>query len=306
VYHLDRKLDVDTEDGFVGQLFSGYVVLEALCAPKRPTAGILRFGDDTYHPMQDWFEYKGPRPGTRAYMPWHDEIKERAARCRQAAPTGSSLYGLKMQIEPASHDSYPRVSYPNNMLMIAQADQVAGVESGLVKVWKVAVVAQPDESAIGAASNFFLTAQLVYEVQCCIDSGGKRFFPRLTAHRNLEDLVLELVDDHIELPTINEVPASHNGVDTSKLGAHDGIVAGFYQARNMGVLYTRAGKARVHATEVPARGRRRYLVPGERVRFQKLSSPQLTNPKHCDLEPLGRKRVSGFKWQAYGVELMPA
>lgn len=292
VLKQERPLIVE-DDGFLGELASGYAVIEARIAPGAPCYGLLQQSKDSYTIQKDHAMLEGDRDGGK-------------------------LYRLKMVLE-AGATGEPFVSYPNNMLCIAEYgyDRDANVITDRVRLWKVAIVSQE--------SKFFLTVQAAYDTTIFrADGNGKLCIPRLTKHPTLETALLQLLPDaegRVRFPQKTEErgqprlreeffgppriqqPSSAYVWDERPelpcdLGPKHGVVLTYYEARGIGTVLTHHGVARVCSEDVPPRPRRRYLTVGETIRFRKIGKPFL--PKQTEYRP---PRVSRFDRQVFGISI---
>jgi len=283
VYKQHRQLTPEP-DGYVGQLYSGFAVILAVIDPTAdPTIGLFRDGQDHYILQKDWLN----NPRTEAQRQAHT----RYFTDRRFAP-GTKVYGIKMPLRVDEDQAVNTVHYPENMFVLAQyycSNYSNPVSPDYVLVWKVALVSQNGE--------FFLTIQEAYDVMICQSGDSKPHIPRLHGHRQLEQLILANMPEGFRLCTGHADPLPE-GPPVDQLGHDEGIVEGWYAARNMGCIITAKGAARVHWSEVPPRPRRRFLVIGERVRFASLRTPP-PNPR----TEWRKVRKARFQLQACGVEL---
>lgn len=294
VFKQDRPLAVE-DDGFVGELASGYAVIMTRVAPGASCYALLQQARDQYAIQKDHALSEDVTDGTK-------------------------LYRLKTVLE-AGETGEPFVSYPNNMLCIAEYgyDPDADVITDTIRLWKVAIVSQH--------GKFFLTVQPAYDVTIFrADESGKLCIPRLVKHPTLEAALLRLLPDtewrvrfpqktwpkgqsrlretdpysgpaRIEYPlsAYEREPQPEFPCD---LGSKEGFVLSYYEARGIGTVLTEQGVARVSWMDLPPRPRRRYLVPGETIRFRKIGKPFL--PKKTEYRP---GRVSRFERQVFGISI---
>ncbi|TSC61877.1 MAG: hypothetical protein G01um1014106_688, partial [Parcubacteria group bacterium Gr01-1014_106] len=150
VFKQDRPLAVE-DDGFVGELASGYAIIKARVAPGAPCYALLQQDRDQYTIQKDYALVEDILGGTK-------------------------IYQLKVVLE-AGETGEPFVSYPNNMLCFAEygCDLDANIITDRIRLWKVALVSQ--------CGKFFLTVQPAYDVTIfCADGNGKPCIPRFVKH----------------------------------------------------------------------------------------------------------------------------
>lgn len=285
VFKQNRRLAPEA-DGCLGQLWSGYATILAVVDPAADaTIGLLRDGADNYIQQKNWLM----SPDACCHPIAQEKQKKRLAFVADRSfASGSLVYGVKIPLRVNHDRGINVVCYPENMLIVAQLVRYGGQFTGRVHVWKIALISQDE--------NMFLTIDLAYDTIVHRDSRGQIRAPRLRAHRQLEKIIAAGVPADADLPPLEGFtpPAPPKA---SRLAANEGITERWYHARNLGCIITPRGAARVHWTEIPPRPRRRFLVPGERVRFAELRRP----PKN--LVTIWRTaRKAQFKWQAYGVE----
>ncbi len=279
-YKQDRKLDVD-KDGHLGQLCSGHIVLDATIPAGLAFFGFIRHGNDTYMLQKDWVALPD-----QPKKPFQREMKHVVEA--RGLPLGTKVYGTKMPLEVSEDGQENFVSYPNNMLCLAELVMRRGSMTNLVNVWKVAVISQLGE--------FFLTVQKAYEELICVrDDDGELRFPRLARHESLNDLLVGLIPEDAPISPSADYVEPEEDLPNG-LCANEAIVTSFYEARGVGTLVTYDGGERVNVRvgwrDAPKRGGRRFLVLGERVRYEKLDAP------------FQSKRETSFAKQAYGISLV--
>lgn len=289
VYKQNRRLTPE-DDGYVGQLYSGFAVVLAVIDPKQApnikTIGLFRDGQDHYILQKDWLN----NPRTEAQQQAHKTY----LAGRTFAPD-TRVHGIKMPLRVWNYNGHPfnTVHYPENMLVLAQYHTgcPSPNDPGYILVWKVAMVSQNGE--------FFLTVQEAYDLMICQRGQGKLWIQRLQGHRQLEQLILANTPENFQFCTTHEDPLPNGGdIKDLDLGHNEGVVDRWYAARNMGCILTTHGPARVHWSEAPARPRLRFLKAGERVKFTKLEKP----PKNPETE-WRKVRKARFQLQACGVEV---
>ncbi len=292
VYKQGRLIDV-AEDGSMGKLYSGHVVLDATVDPGVPCFGFIRQGSDECRLQRDWAAPGEPK------KPFQKEMQ--AAVAARGLPSGSKVYGIKMPVE-ASTDGQGEsfVSYPNNMLCIAGLVLNGSSPTNLMNVWKVAVVSQ--------GGNFFLTVQLAYDRLQCVDRDGPTF-PRLERHQSFNNLLADwmlmeqLVRPELVIPSGAEYVEEPELQVPHDLQDNEGVVESFYQARGVGTIITYVGDQRITARvgwrDAPKRPLRQFLVPGERVTYEKLDEPFVRSGGR-----FSTPRQTSFAKQAYGISLV--
>lgn len=280
-YKQNRKLVIG-EDGHLGQLRSGYCVLDATIAPGLPFFGFIRHGNDNYMLQRDWAALP-EKPKKR----WQQEIKPIIAA--RNLSEGTKVYGVKMPLEVSSNGQESFVSYPNNMLCLAELVMAGGAMTNLVTVWKFAIISQSGE--------FFLTVQKAYDGLTCVrdDAGGLRF-PRLKRHESFNNLLVSLMPQDAQIPSAADYVEDDDELKADDLAENEGIVTSYYQARQVGTIVTdvdgEQASVRVGWRDVPKRPLRQFLVVGEHVRYERLD------------KPFQSKRETSFGQQAYGISLV--
>lgn len=299
VSHGNRPLEPNV-DGYLGDLASGKLEIRATVAPGALVYGIRRWGDDAYDLQKDCAAAFGLNGGEKVY---------------------TAVTGLEANWET----SEPFVPYPNNLLLLAEFVTDKKVLTNRVHIWRVAVVSQK--------GSFFLTVQKGYDTTAHRDTAGRCVFPRLKAHVQLETILTRLrpnAEGAITFPrrplpdercprnelvradnvaTVADLPPLSAFVPDPeptllKLRTGEAHVLRFYDARGIGTVLTSLGVARVNWRDCPPRERRRYLVSGEQVRFERLGKPKPHRP-HLRFEDdkLRPGRETRFTRQAYGITL---
>lgn len=293
VYKQHRPIEMGA-DGYLGELRSGHIILEATVDPEAHCFGFIRQGSDECRLQRDWAD-ASMRPKNQ----FQEEMQKLIAARGLAA--GTRVFGTKMPIEVSTDgrgESF--VAYPNNMLCIAQCIMNGGLPTNLVNVWKVAVISQ--------GGHFFFTGQLTYDRLQCVDRDGPTF-PRLAKHESLNDLLVGLMRKQESVYSEFEIPSGAEYVEEQELqiptdlGDNEGVVESFYQARGVGTIITYVGdqqiSARVGWRDVPKRPLRQFLVPGERVKYEKLDEPFVR-----EKGKFSNPRQTSFVKQAYGISLV--
>jgi len=280
-YKEHRKLEI-ASDGHLGQLRSGYAVLEATVTAGLPYFGFIRHGDDSYILQKDWAALPD-----QPKKPWQREVKHLVEARNLTA--GTKVYGVKMPLEVSASGQESFVSYPNNMLCLAECVMKDAVWTNLVNVWKIAIVSQFGE--------FFITAQKAYdELKCVRDDDGEIRFPRLARHQSLNELLVGLMPSDAVIPSSADYIEDDDKEWPNGLRENEAIVTSFYEARGIGTLATyddgNLVSVRVGWRDVPKRPLRQFLVPGERVKYDRLDAPYMS------------KRESSFGKQAYDISLV--
>lgn len=190
-------------------------------------------------------------------------------------PGSNKLYELTIPVHQKGTQSGFYVTYPTNNLRLAEQK-----ETGTVQLWEIAVISQN--------GDFFLTIQPTYRVEC-YRHGNIIVYPYFEKWLQMNDYLVSLLPSTVQPGPLDdykvEPPLSTNGYTDN-----EAIVQWFNDAQGLGALVTNKGVARVHWGQVPKRGRRAYLRPGEKVRFQELKPPTQTTA-----------RSTRFKWEATGV-----
>lgn len=333
IWKEDQPL-VPEEDGYLGKLSSGHVLITVEIGPDVPTVALAIAGRDEYRSIrayptleeylsmaqrpkvernlaqlrrweQSWEESRRPRPRRKkkgkaednptteedvatsdlpSFPTYLEQARTRleAALSQPISREQPRVYGKNCQIQANPKSGEPFVTYPDNLLCIAEVIREDGRQTNRARVWRIAVVSQ--------GGNFFVTLQQGYEAACYANpADGVIAFPRFQKHPALNDLLVDLVPDGTHVPTLDEYqedPAPH----VTLTNGHDGVVTSFYDARGVGTILTKRGPARVYWGDCPERPRRRFLVAGERVQVR-LDAPKMT------------KRSSSFELQAYDIRL---
>lgn len=290
VYKQQRLLTPEV-DGYVGRLFSGFaVILAVVDASVQKTICIFRDGQDQYVLQKDLMTIPPLRYGRFPPKPAQQFLMNLLAG--RSFELSTQVYGLRIPLQVDEDRSVNRVSYPENMLMLAQyccGDRSNLTDPDRVRVWKVALVSQLGE--------FFLTVKEAYNVTVFQRGESVLQIPRFAEHRQLEQLLLANAPENFRSCSSHDDQVLGNQT-VKGLASNEGVVERWYDARNMGCILTARGPARVHWSEVPSRPRRRFLVEGERVRIGTLGAPRL-NPR----TDWRKMRKSRFKLQAYGVKV---
>lgn len=280
VFKEDRVLRPES-DGYLGELASGYIILEAEVEPGLPIYGFIRHGDDTYIPQKDWLNL--PEGHEKSPKAWRRGLKDRMAGRKY--PPGTKVYGVKMGLT-GNKQAVPFVGYPNNMLCLAQyaLDQRDMVTDD-VNIWKVAIVSQD--------GKFFLVVDLAYTVTARTDDDGTICYPRfLPKHQSLNDMLVDWAPNGVQYSPRAEFQRDVE-VEPVELGKKEAQVLRFYPARGIATLRLANGNiVRAYHDDMPARPRRQFLVPGEIVRYGHLGVP------------FNGKRDSSFEKQAYKLSLL--
>ncbi len=279
VYRQGIRLDVAPQGG-LGELCSGSVVLEATIPNGDRFFGMLRHGNDSYILQKDWANLP-----ERPRKPWQEEVK-RIVEARNLPPE-TKVFGVKMPVAVSEDGQESFVSYPNNMLCLAELVRRDDALTNLVNLWNIAIISQ--------AGHFFLTVQRTKnEIPCVRADDGELRFPRLNKHESLNKVLVGL------MPSDAPIPSSADYVEPDEdllpeLDENEGIVETFYQARGIGTLLAchrgEIVKARIGWRDAPKRPLRKFLVEGERVKFDRLDVPFETG------------RETSFAKQAYGISL---
>lgn len=280
VFKEERKLPVGTH-GQLGQMSSGHIILDATIPVGSRFSGFIRHGNDTYIAQRDWANL--PEYPKKSFQ---QEMKKVVAA--RSLPAGTKVYGVKMPLEVSDDGQENFTSYPNNMLCLAELVMDSGKLTNLVNVWKVAVVSQHGE--------FFLTVQKAYDGLVCVRADdGDVWFPRLAKHESLNDLLVGLMPE--DAPFLSSADYVEPEEDLPNgLGQNEGIVTSFYEARGIGTIVTYVDDQRVNVRvwwgDAPIRNGRKFLVPGERVAYDRLEAP------------FQSKRETSLGRQARGISLV--
>lgn len=304
VYKEKRELTVEP-DGYIGDLASGFVVLEVrVTDPNDPAIAFIRQGNDRYVRQQNWAALPDKPPAKKRQGAGGSLVEDTRETCAQyvrkwyderQVSRNAKHFGRKIGLEVDVDSGIPFVAYPNNNLGLArQVYDADGRPTNRFVVWYAAVVSQ--------GGKFFLTQQIAYDEKCYLDGGQSEIvFPRFKRpHPMLNDLlVASLPGGFVPPPVADYVPTGR--VITGGVNGKEGISLGFDFARNIGTVLTEKGNARVHWSDLAARkdNRRRFLLPGERVNFSKIGKPVLGRRDR----DFGQVRESNFESQIFGVSL---
>jgi hypothetical protein len=289
VYKQYRLLSPDKNDGHVGRLVSGHAIIEATVEPGALVFGLIRkAANDNYELQKDLLHlpFKDNLPWRN---PWQEDWYRQMLVPRQLDPA-SKVYGLKMQLlyDHGNRENY--VTYPNNMLLLAEFVREKGQLTNRLRIWRAALVSQFDQ--------FFFNVQLGYDTTIHDEEGEPRM-PRFDPHPELHDLMVKIMPPGIKGTPVDEfrgdLPPSSEGLDP-----HEGIVQKYYHARKFATILTRRGWARVHFSDIPPRPRYRYLEPGELVRFERLGEPHQRQKRQWS----NARGSLDFEYQAYEVSLV--
>lgn len=304
VYKESRERTVEA-DGYLGELASGFVVLEARATVLNdPAVAFIRQGNDRYIRQQNWAAIPDnppakKRPTTEGGL--EDDPRQTCAQYvrgwydERQVPRDAKYFGRKIGLEVDGETGTSFVAYPNNNLGLArQVYDADGQPTNRFVIWYAAIVSQ--------AGQFFLTQQLAYDECCYLDGEASEIvFPRFKRpHPMLNDLLVASLPGGFVPPLVADY--TPNGrVVTGDVSGKEGISLGFDFARNVGTVLTEKGNARVHWSDLPERkeNRRRYLLPGERVRFGKIGKPASGRKSRV----FGQVRESNFGYQIFEVTL---
>lgn len=280
-FNVERPLEIDQADGYVGEVHSGHATVIAVVGEGAdPTIGLFRDGRDNYIRQKELMG--NARTPAQEWMRDTLLASANVSQCKTA-------YGVKVPLRVDERSVVNTAHYPENMLMLAQYERENGMVTGKVTVWKIAFISQNGQ--------FFVTAENTYEVQA-YRGGEDIVFPRFAAHEGLGDILAGMLPGDIDLEPESAFVRVDDRPTIGNCRANEGVVERWYGPRGMGSIITRRGMARVHWSDVPMRPRRRFLVPGEIVRFASLGPPP-DNPA-TDLRKMRRPR---FRLQAYGISV---
>jgi len=293
VYKQDRLLEPE-EDGFLGKLYSGYVIIEARIAPSERIIGLQQQGRDLYSPARDWMklatvptdvsEITARKWWYRTGPQWYEEVGSKL-------PAGTQVFRHKVELDGNQTNANSFVPYPNNLMAVARYERDGKGFTNSVRVWKIALVSQHDD-------QYFLSVQQVYETTAH-QNGKGACYPRLKAHPTLQNILVSNLPTGINLPPMSEYQQP-DGPPLPYLRHNQGVVTNWYEARGSGVIMTKRGEAKVTWHDVPGRPRKAYLVPGEVVNFRELKEPIRGEKTMHRPKP----RRSSFELQAYGLSLV--
>ncbi|MDF1497565.1 MAG: cold shock domain-containing protein [Patescibacteria group bacterium] len=205
-------------------------------------------------------------------------------------PEGSRIYRRLVPVTESELMTVATTKYPNNNLRLLES-----LGDGYFQLWSVGIATQSGE--------FFLVVEKMYQPFRCYRSGetvvcpsymGSDKRPGWVPFITLLNRVLK-GEDFEALPPIKEVRNEKSSTKPKMNGISEGEgrVVWFSHARQYGMLMTKQGPARIHWREIDRPGaRRRHLNDGEKVTFEALNKPHLTNA-----------RDTGFKLEAVGVTL---
>ena len=186
---------------------------------------------------------------------------------------------VAVRFNPVSGDSYPASSPMQNNI------RLLGVwENGGFAIWEV--------SLIGQAGNFFLCVhQYESGLSYCDDKMGV-VTPRLKRWPQMEKWVADLHEDASFLPDISKyVPEEASSLEG--LADDEGRVQWFSFYNGVGCVISKKGPARVYWREIEPRGFLAYLLPGEKVTFERIKSVRND----------GESRPTGFQHELFGVRV---
>lgn len=290
IYKQDRQLTPD-DDGYLGKLYSGYVVLEARVAAGGPVIGLQQQSRDRYSPARDWMQlaHVSPNPSPLiARRFWYQQGPAWYAAVGRMLPAGMKVYRHKVALDANQANANSFVPYPNNLLALARYEHNGQGFTNRVSLWKYALISQHDD-------QYFVSVQKMYETTAH-QNGKRACFPRFTQHPTLEMILVDNLPDGIHLTPVSEY-RDEEGPALKHLRYNEGIVINWYEARGVGMVLTKQGEARVVWRDIPGRPRKSFLIPGEVVTIERLGPP--TAGEKTRFRPQPRK--SNIALQAYGV-----
>jgi len=157
IWKQDRVL-LPENDGHLGELSSGYVLVTASVGAGIPVIGLSVKGRDEYLVVKDV-------PAVEAYVEAAKQPKtdRNLARLREwlerpKEPNRPRVYGQKVGLEANPRTGEPFVTYPGNLLCLAEVVRRNGGVTNQVRIWRVSLVSQE--------GHFFVTVQRAYETAC--------------------------------------------------------------------------------------------------------------------------------------------
>lgn len=190
-------------------------------------------------------------------------------------PVEGSMFLSNIRIKTGDDGVY-HTEYPQNNFRLLRI-----YKNGHIEMWEISVISQN--------GNFFLTTQKTYNTNC-YNNKGNLDCPKFSKWPQMLNLLLSsLVIKN--LPLISEYE-EEKMIRSGELPQGIGHVQWYNIAQGFGAIMTPNGPARVHWKNIfPVNGDRFVsLVPGSRIRYQKLIAPKQT-----------KARSTNFRLEAAGV-----
>lgn len=211
----------------------------------------------------------------------------------ESSDENGRLFRQRVEIK-LDQQSIPHTEFATNNIRLLKL-----YNTGNVEIWTICLISQEGE--------FFLVIQRDYHVKCYYNLQGVGFFcPYFTTppHEWLQlvDVLKKLFTEDVGVGNFvfdkkyqpEFVPPAYD------LPEDQGIVLWWSASNGFGAVQTKTGTARVHWRQVPKRSRRRFLIPGEMVRFAALRTPIQKRPPATSA---AKYRATRFQKEAVGISL---
>lgn len=283
--HRQDRLLVPEDDGYLGNLCSGDVVLDVLLADPRFLAVFREDGRKRIIPQRTAFERLTtlrarctgengepfrPRKG-------HELLLESLAREGERR----FLYPVPIAAMKKTAMIYAK-RFPDNCLKVVE---LTDRETGNVKVWELGIVSQEEQ--------VFLTVQ-AFDNSCFRKERAlafpnvEKWWPELAVYLGT------VLPSDVEPPSI-ETYRPRPALRVDDLRQNQGRVHRFRHAQDVGKIITHRGGVRVWWGDIrEGRPRRKYLLRDEVVKIGRLGPPKTTI------------KGTSYELQAYDVELVAA